>query len=79
MEQVTGYLEEWDVPAGGVRQSDEDRQSRREALDKARAPLVALRSATSMSAHTKANRFQYNVIPFMHSASVSRSVWSVKA
>ena len=43
LEQVIRYLEEWDVLAGGVRQSDEDRQSKREALDKARALLVALR------------------------------------
>jgi len=58
--------------------TDEDRQSRGEELDKSRALLVALISTTSTGAH-KATQFQYNVIPFMHSASASRSVWSLAA
>jgi len=51
LQQIIGYLEEWDVPADGSGESEGDRWSRREELDKVRALLVELTPAASTGAH----------------------------
>ena len=51
LEQIIGYLEEWDDHVDGSGESEGDRQTMREELDKARALLVKMTPAASTGAH----------------------------